>query len=382
MDKLFKNLMALVDPEDFSKFFYKDFVTPMGTSVRIFSYNYASYTDWLNEDALEARGIMFEMDGETPVRIMSRPMEKFFNLDETPFTQNLDLSKIAYGMVKEDGSLVSTYTDHGYLRTKSKASIFSTQAIEAQMLLSNIDHVDLHDRCLELANEGYTCNFEYVSPGNRIVIAYPKRALVLLNVRNNETGKYVPYSELKRDPVLRKYLVEGFPLAEGSDRAAMVEEIRASENIEGYVFVMEDGLTFKLKTAWYSNLHRVKDTINNDKDLFGVIVAGGSDDLKSLFEDDYSRSKIEAYEKIFFDYLRDSLKELLAYHKEFAGSDRKTFAINSQAKFQALGKPELFGISMANFSGTMSQDDLVKEINKVFMKNTDRYKLSEFSTES
>ncbi|CAH1068093.1 RNA ligase and tail fiber protein attachment catalyst [Acinetobacter phage vB_AbaM_Kimel] len=379
MEQLFENLMALVDPNDFSKFFYKDFTTNMGTQVRIFSYNYASYTDWLQDDALECRGIMFEMDGDKPVCIMARPMQKFFNLDETPFTQNLDLNKIAYGMVKADGSLISTYVDKGYLRTKSKTSIFSTQAIEAQMLLSNIDHVDLHNRCLELANEGFTCNFEYVSPGNRIVIAYPERALILLNVRNNETGEYVPYSELIRDPVLRRYVVESFPLSDTVDRSAMVEEIRASEDIEGYVFVMEDGLTFKLKTAWYSNLHRVKDTINNDKDLFAVIVDGGSDDLKSLFEDDYSRNKIETYEKIFFDYLRESLQELNSFNKIHAGSDRKTYAITSQAYFQSLAKPELFGISMQQFGGNMSQDDLVKEINKVFLKNCDRFKVPEFS---
>ncbi|WP_333997418.1 RNA ligase, partial [Pseudomonas aeruginosa] len=68
------------------KFFYKDFTSPFGTQFRIFSYNFASYTDWCLDDALECRGIMFEIDENGPVRIASRPMEKFFNLNETPFT--------------------------------------------------------------------------------------------------------------------------------------------------------------------------------------------------------------------------------------------------------------------------------------------------------
>ncbi|MFT2622084.1 RNA ligase, partial [Escherichia coli] len=56
--------------------------------------------------------MMFELDvDDILVRIASRPMEKFFNLNETPFTMNLDLSKVKYMLAKEDGSLVSTYLD-------------------------------------------------------------------------------------------------------------------------------------------------------------------------------------------------------------------------------------------------------------------------------
>ncbi|WJJ54860.1 hypothetical protein [Acinetobacter phage AB1I1M-1] len=377
MEKLFENLMALVDPNDFSKFFYKDFTTPLGTNVRIFSYNYASYNDWLNEGALESRGIMFEMEGNKPVRIMSRPMQKFFNLDETPFTQNLDLDEISYGMVKADGSLISTYHDKGFLRTKSKASIGSSQAIEAQMLLSGINFKDLHDRCLELALDGWTCNFEYVAPHNRIVIMYPERDLILLNVRNNNSGEYVPYDTLRRDPVLRKYLVDGFRLSDDRSQS-MVDEIRAGTDIEGYVFVMNDGLMFKLKTEWYSNLHRVKDTLNNNVNLFEVVVAGGSDDLKSLFEDDWSKNKIAKFESVFFEYLKNSINDLIEYHNSMKGQERREYAINGQAKFSSLGKPELFGISMQMFTNSVSKDDIVKEIGKAFLKNCKKHIPSEY----
>ena len=90
MKELFDNLMALQDPNDISKFFYKDVVTQPGTKCRIFSYNYAAYSDWLLPGALESRGIMFELDANNqPVRVMARPMEKFFNFHNRQLTKTI-----------------------------------------------------------------------------------------------------------------------------------------------------------------------------------------------------------------------------------------------------------------------------------------------------
>ncbi len=63
MQELFNNLMELCKDSQ-RKFFYSDDVSASRRTYRIFSYNYASYSDWLLPDALECRGIMFEMDGE------------------------------------------------------------------------------------------------------------------------------------------------------------------------------------------------------------------------------------------------------------------------------------------------------------------------------
>ena len=104
MKELFDNLMALQDPNDISKFFYKDVVTQPGTKCRIFSYNYAAYSDWLLPGALESRGIMFELDeNDQPVRIMARPMEKFFNYAEFDVTfESLCEMLISSGQLSQD----------------------------------------------------------------------------------------------------------------------------------------------------------------------------------------------------------------------------------------------------------------------------------------
>lgn len=380
MNELFKNLMALVDPNDISKFFFKDFHTQLGTKCRVFSYNYASYSDWLLPGALEARGIMFELDDkDEPVRIMARPMEKFFNLEENPFTMDLDLSELEYAMTKADGSLISTYVDQGILFTKSKASINSSQAIEAKQLLLDIRYKELNQRALELALDGFTCNFEYVAPNNRIVLSYDKKDLILLNVRHNETGEYVPINELKADPILRKYLIEVYPPRDDVDANQMITEIREMVDIEGFVFQHSSGLKFKLKTEWYSNLHRVKDTLNNSEALFMVVVAGGSDDMKSLFTDDLSRSKIESFEIAFLNYLKNTTQFVFELQTKLKGADRKTYAIECQTILRNSDQLELFGVMMELYKGA-DQEQTIKNINAVFMKNYKKYVPEGFET--
>ncbi|UQJ95715.1 RNA ligase 1 and tail fiber attachment catalyst [Klebsiella phage CPRSB] len=52
----------------------------MGTPVRIFNYRMASYTDWLKPGALECRGIMFEMDGDTPYQSSAALWRSFLTM--------------------------------------------------------------------------------------------------------------------------------------------------------------------------------------------------------------------------------------------------------------------------------------------------------------
>ena len=82
---LFDNLMNLCS-DDNNTFFFVDTTSSMQSKFRIFSYYIASYSEWLKPDALECRGIMFELDdNNNPIRVAARPPKKFFNLFENPF---------------------------------------------------------------------------------------------------------------------------------------------------------------------------------------------------------------------------------------------------------------------------------------------------------
>lgn len=76
--ELYDNLMQLVKTNE--AFYYVDHVLN-DIIYRVFTYRLASYTDFLEPDALECRGHMFRVDGDG-VELVSLPLEKFFNLHE------------------------------------------------------------------------------------------------------------------------------------------------------------------------------------------------------------------------------------------------------------------------------------------------------------
>ena len=365
MIELYDNLMKLCAESDKGKFFYTDFVSPFETKFRIFSYNYASYSDWLLDDALECRGIMFEMDDNGPVRIAARPMEKFFNLGENPMTMDLNLDEVVLVTAKADGSLVSTYMDQTNIAFKSKGSIKSSQAAEALQVFKQPHREAFRARVTEITEAGYTCNMEYVAPTNRIVLPYQERDLILLNVRHNETGEYIPYPELFKDAALRPFLVEAYD-------PASIENVRSMKEIEGFVYELASGQKFKLKTEWYCALHHTKDSINNNERLFEVVVAGGADDVIAMFTgDDYAREKVNAFTIVHLDYLSNTLGLLLDAQKQLAGKDRREFAIKGQELCKPY--PGLFSVLMNTYQRPQETEQTIAQINKVFLKNHKLY---------
>lgn len=365
MIELYDNLMKLCAESEKGKFFYTDFVSPFETKFRIFSYNYASYSDWLLDDALECRGIMFEMDDDGPVRIAARPMEKFFNLGENPLTMDINMDEVALVMTKADGSLVSTYMDQTNIAFKSKGSIKSSQAAEALQVFKQEHRIAFRERVTEITEAGYTCNMEYVAPTNRIVLPYQERDLILLNVRHNETGEYIPYPELFKDAALRPFLVEAYD-------PATIENVRDMKEIEGFVYELADGRKFKVKTEWYCALHHTKDSVNNNQRLFEVVVAGGADDVIAMFTgDDYAREKVNAFTIAHLDYLSNTLGLLLDAQKQLAGKDRREFAIKGQELCKPY--PGLFSVLMNTYQRPQETEQTIAQINNVFLKNHKLY---------
>ena len=371
MKKLFKNLMKLTEDKDASKFFYRDSFTSLGTKVRVFSYHIASYSDWLLPDALECRGIMFEInDKEQPVRIMSRPMQKFFNLNENPLSMNLDLSNIMFYMTKEDGSLISTYEDQGYLFLKSKTSVESDQVHQASAWLNQKENKEFREALLETTKQGYTVNLEWVSPENRIVLGYEESKLIVLNVRNIKDGSYLDAQTIFRIKGFRGRVVEMFEAP--ADPYAWVEKTRAAEGIEGYVAVMENTI-FKLKTNWYCSLHHSKDSVNNDRRLWDCCGENATDDLRQMFESDkVSLLRINEFDQKYADAFSEALSYVKGFYDKHRGQDRKNFAVAAQIATKNDDKRHLFGLIMHTFNG-FDADKMILQIKDVLSKNWELY---------
>lgn len=193
MNQLYTQLKSLADTND--GFYYTDQANQSGIMTRIFGYRVASYSDWLMPGALEARGITFDITDESNPVLICRPMHKFFNLFENPFTANINYDNIEHVLNKEDGSLISFYWYNNRLNVKSKMSHNSDQAIKALELLES--NKELYLSVMFHAMACYTLNFEYVAPTNKIVLDYKEPKLILLNIRDTETGEYIPYKDIQ-----------------------------------------------------------------------------------------------------------------------------------------------------------------------------------------
>ncbi|ADM79940.1 RnlA [Aeromonas phage phiAS5] len=375
--ELYQNLVNLC-VDDNTKFFFSETVTSLGTKVRIFDYHVAGYNDWIRPDAMACRGIMFEMNGEIPVRIMSRPMDKFFNYSEVIGWEKLethgnmkmpDLSKIKFVIDKRDGSLISTFMDVDNLLLKSKGSIRSNQANDASVWLYQDDQADLLEFCRAYAKEGFTVNMEWTAPHNQIVLCYTDHQLRILNIRHNETGEYVDFAELQKDSVFRKYAADFYEVPQ--DGAEWIKNVYGMTGIEGYVVVMEDYQMFKLKTDWYVALHHTKDSINDSKRLISACAENATDDLRQMFRDDpNSLAKIEVFDAKFRDVVSSAMQALTNAYSKYKALERREYAISMTNEFK--NERHWFNIAMQMFS-TRPDFSLADEIVAVIKKYPEKF---------
>lgn len=263
--------MALCDDAN-TPFYFSDQQLGPDEVYRIFAYHFTDKDSWLLPSALEARGIMFQIDDKgTPLRIASRPMAKFFNLNEVSFVTH---GAAQYVMTKADGSLISTFVDSaGRIRTKSKTSIQSDYAVAAQELLDNDSELLSFVNRMEEA--GYTVNMEIVSPDLRfrIVLYYDRPKLIVLNARHRETGEYLPFEHIPSN-----YFT-------GFCDASVLSRLHTDTNIEGYVVIDNNGTWWKEKTDWYVTRHRAKDFVNRPLAFIELVLKDEADDVFALMSD-------------------------------------------------------------------------------------------------
>jgi T4 RnlA family RNA ligase len=348
-----------------SAFYFRDFDSSKETvKYRIFNYNLTSYSDFLKPGALESRGTMFvvDQDGEF-IGISSRTPKKFFNLGENPLTMNLDLNDPILVMKKEDGSLMSTYLDlNGQLRLKSKGSITSTQCVDAMAFLEN--NAGLLNDLTYLAKKNFTVNLEWTAPNNRVVVLYDVPALTGLSVIKNETGgeHYIDFVEYMDCGCLAEAWVKDFQY--DGDLAQVVKEMGGEE---GVVCVTSGGVTCKIKSDWYSALHRNLSSVERAKGMVQVILMEQSDDLKSMFRDNHQLVKrIEAYESVVSTTYNDTTAKIYRFHEGHKALGRKEYAMAAKEYWNAGYE---FNIQMSAMCGK----DFSSQLKEYMMRNYASY---------
>jgi len=242
------------------------------------------------------RGMTFD---ETTGEIVSLPLHKFFNVDQTAETQFEKLaSRNAKIYEKLDGSMIHFFIHpRNHLTAATCRSTLTPQAQEA-LAMANQNAV-VRERILEILAEGFTPVFEFVAAHNQVVVQYPRPRLVYLISRNRYSGSYKFH--------------DGFP-----DRASSFEfhfkDIRDyldKQEFEGYVCHLDgdDGMMVKAKTPWYLERHRAVDAIMRPAyKLYQVVFDGIMDDLLPTASERFKPRLTAIYEEAQRDLLNEKLR--------------------------------------------------------------------------
>ena len=255
----------------------------------LFIYNYtkkAQYEYLWNEVTKKCRGLIMNNEG----KIICNPFEKFFNLEELE-TKNQKIPKENFEVYeKMDGSLGILYWIEDVPAIATRGSFTSDQAFEGtKMLLGKYHHT------IKNLDSTKTYLFEIIYPDNRIVIDYgDKRELILLAIRNTETGNELPLKDI------------GFPVVKRFDGIKDFRKLKEFEedNKEGFVIKFKSGFRMKIKFEEYKRLHRIFTNVSN-RSIWEILKDGG--DFKEL---------IDRVPDEFFHWLEKTKEDLLRKYEQ------------------------------------------------------------------
>jgi len=286
-----------------STFYESKFVID-GFPISVFNYRLAQYKDFVNPiesrpnvKSFELRGIsfIFNKDGSLFKRFLL--LEKFFNLNQVPESMYSVVKdyKIKFVNNKEDGSISSFIKlPNGRVLGKTKMGFDNNQAREINSIYKNNEDVKKFvDWCLD---NDIVSIFEYVSPTNKIVLRYETEELIILRLRDNNTGRHLD---------IKDYLdkIGSIPIApfedDYTDLDSLIDVNATKANKEGVIVQAEDkfgkDFFFKIKTPWYMSLH---DLLTNDIHREHIIVDYILDDKIDDILGQIPEDQKEAHERI------------------------------------------------------------------------------------
>lgn len=277
------------------------------------------------ELALEARGICFEKQSGN---IISRPLHKFHNVGEHVILEDIDFSNLLAIWNKLDGSMISLVNIDGQIVAKSKSSFLGMETSKVNKFIG--ENTNYAAFCFEIGVE-FTPIFEYIDPENRIVIDYKKEDLVFLHLRHNESGKYVPFNDVRLQSLLMKYNISHQePLSFNNKNSefdlALLNNYIKTSNLEGVVLQFNDGEMLKYKTEFYQKRTLRSRKELREREVVKLFLDGKLDDKKGQLRNlGYNIEPIETFENKL-------LSDLLSVEKEIADNAKVLTQLNESEK--------------------------------------------------
>jgi len=329
--------------------FYESKHTVDGFNISIFNYRLAMWSHFDNPisdkkeiKSHEMRGLTFVFNKDGSIFKRYLLLDKFFNVDQTPCSMYSVIKdyKIKNIFNKEDGSIASfIMLPDGSIKGRSKASFESDQAIEIQKIYD--EDINIQRFVKWALDSDIIPIFEFVSPRNRIVLPYTNTKLILLRLRNNNTGEYLDLNDYTNQ-------YDGISVVEsenGHTLDSIREVILKSVDKEGVVVQFENGKMVKIKSPWYIERHSLfTDQINRENILIKMIVEETIDDVVSqLPENDEKRNEISNITNVINNYIKSISLKIDNLLSEYTGS-KKDFAIKNN-------KNRLFPIAIGVING-------------------------------
>jgi len=263
------------------------------TDIYIYDYNYPKYSSFEDKNLRELRGLTITKENAQERVYLSVP--KFFNADEVPETsmETLKYKKIKKIQEKLDGSLIQFIQINGDVIAKSKASLSSPQAVQAQKIVD--ESTELKYFLMDLWANDFHPIFELIGPYNKHVVDYPEDCLILVAVRSQE-GEFIDVDKFNYKYTTKSYDIDTFTLDDIQEHCAM------DKNTEGFVVKFTTGEIVKFKSAEYIQKHQVFKDADQCKNIFAHILNGTLDDTLSILSET-RKKEIKEYQELLLSYI-------------------------------------------------------------------------------
>lgn len=285
----------------------------------------------------ECRGLKFSDAGD----LIGRPYHKFFNVGERPSTLRdaIDWSRQFVILEKLDGSMIHPVLLGGEVRYMSMRGLTDVAALAERFAQAH----GYDEFCRTLLEAGYTPIFEWCSRACRIVVDYPDDRLVLTGIRRMADGAYHSHAAMTA-------LATGGGIevvrAWTGDFAGIVEFLDAARDEqvgEGWIIRFDDGDCLKVKNLRYLRIHRAKEALAVEKNVWSLILNGNLDDVRAeLPESD--RDRLDRFSKALWAGLTATATSLAVEVGDIRdgiladtpdpNAARKVFAVDHARKFK------------------------------------------------
>lgn len=278
-----------------------------------------------NPIVMECRGLIIDHN----FNIVSRSLDRFFNLGEQPDTQaHLDWSK-AECAEKVDGSLIKIYNWKGIWYCCTRGTAFAESNCNFGDSFKSLifkaldcdDEVEFQHLCNLWLDSDWTYILELTCRENRVVKSYDGYTLHYLASRHNQSGEFGDDYEKQAALMIGAREINTFRFSSVDDCINTAKHLPDLE--EGYVVYQDGKPVCKVKSPAYVAVHHIRGEGLSPKRIMQLVLINEQDEYLNYFPED---------EKFFTPYV-EALKLLLvkldAVYEENKGIvEQKEFALS------------------------------------------------------